>query len=56
MSATQLQELLAFIIQNIQSEISKQTAALEAKLTARSSKQSAESAKHTAALLDSMDS
>jgi len=56
MSATQLQELLATLMQIIQSEISKQTAPLEAKLTAESSKQSAESARQTAALLDTMDS
>jgi hypothetical protein len=55
MSATQLQELLATLMQTIQSEICKQTAALEAKLTAESSKQSAESAKHTA-LVATMDS
>jgi len=56
MSATQLQELLATLMQTIQSEISKQTAALEAKLTAESSKQSAGSAKQTATLLDTMGS
>jgi polyhydroxyalkanoate synthesis regulator phasin len=56
MSASQLQELLATLMQTIQSEICKQTAALEAKLTAESSKQSAESAKQTAALVATMDS
>ena len=50
MSAVQLQELLATLMQTIQSEISKQTAALEAKLTAESSRQSAEAAKQTATL------
>ena len=38
MSATQLQELLSTLMQFIQSEICKQTAALEAKLTAESTK------------------
>jgi hypothetical protein len=42
MSATQLQELLATLMQTIQFEICKQTAALEAKLTAESTEQSAE--------------
>jgi len=56
MSATQLKELLANSMQNIQSEICKQTAALEEKLTAESSKQAAESAKQTAAIAASMDS
>jgi hypothetical protein len=56
MSATQLQELLATLMQIIQSEICKQTAALEEKLTAESTKQSAESAKQTTALLATMDS
>jgi len=54
MSAVQLQELLATLMQTIQSEIGKQTAALEAKLTAESNKQSAESAKQTVTLLDTM--
>ena len=56
MSATQLQELLSTLMQTIQSEICKQTAALEAKLTAESSKQSTEPAKETAALVATMDS
>ena len=56
MSATQLQELFATLMQTIQSEICTQTAALEAKLTAESTKQSAESAKQTAALVATMDS
>jgi hypothetical protein len=56
MSATQLQELLATLMQTIHSEICKQTAALEAKLTAESTKESAESAKQTAALVATMDS
>ena len=56
MSATQLQELLATLMQNVQSEICKHTAALEAKLAAESTKQSAESAKQTAALVATMDS
>jgi hypothetical protein len=51
MSATQLQEMLSTLKQTIQSEICKQTAALEAKLTAENSKQSAESAKQTASLV-----
>ena len=54
MPAVQLQELLATLMQTIQSEIGKQTAALEAKLTAESNKQSAESAKQTVTLLDTM--
>ena len=49
MFATQLQELLANLMQNIQSEICKQTAALEEKLTAESSKHSAESPKQKTA-------
>jgi len=49
MSATRLQELLSTLMPIIQSEICKQTAALEAKLTAESSRQSADSAKQTAA-------
>jgi len=56
MSATQLKELLANLMQNIQSQICKQTAALEEKLAAESSKQSVESAKQTAALAATMDS
>jgi len=48
--------LLASLMQTIQSEISKQTTALEPKLTSESSKQSAESTKQTATLLDTMDS
>jgi polyhydroxyalkanoate synthesis regulator phasin len=43
-SATQLQEFLSTLKQTIQSEICKQTATLEEKLTAESIKQSAESA------------
>jgi hypothetical protein len=53
MSATQLQEMLATLMQTTQSEICKQAAALEAKLTSESSKQSA---KQTAALLATIDS
>jgi len=49
-SATKLQELLSNLMQNIQSKVCKQTAALEEKLTAESTKQSAESAKQTAAM------
>jgi len=56
MSATQLKELLANLMQNIQSEICKQTAVLEEKFTAESNNQSAESAKQTAALAATMDS
>jgi hypothetical protein len=37
MSTTQLQELLSTMMQNIQTEICKQTAALHAKLMAESS-------------------
>jgi hypothetical protein len=44
MSATQLQEFLSTLKQTIQFEICKQTATLEEKLTAESTKQSAESA------------
>jgi hypothetical protein len=43
-------------MQTIQSEICKQTAALEVKLTAEIRKQSAESAKQTATLVATMDS
>ena len=42
--------------QTIQSEICKQTAALEEKLTAESTKQSTESARQTAALVAAMNS
>jgi len=56
MSAAPLQELLSTLMQTIQSEICKQTAALEEKLTAESSKQCAESAKQRAALVTTMDS
>jgi hypothetical protein len=50
MSATQLQEFLPTLKQKIQSETCKQTAALEEKLTAESTKQSAESAKLASAI------
>jgi hypothetical protein len=50
MSNTQLQELLSTLKQTIQSEICKQTAALEEKLTVESTKQSAESAKLASAI------
>jgi len=43
-------------MQTIQSEICKKTAALEAKLTAESSKQPAELGKQTEALVATMDS
>jgi len=56
MSTAQLEELLATLMQTIQSETGKQTAAFEAKLIAESNKQSAESARQTVALLDTMDS
>jgi hypothetical protein len=49
-SNTQLQELLSTLLQTIQSENCKQTAALEARLTSESNKLSAESAKQIAAL------
>ena len=51
-----LQEFLSTLKQNIQSEICKQTEALEEKLIDESTKQSAESAKQTAALVATMDS
>jgi hypothetical protein len=56
MSANQLQEFLSTLKQIIQSEICKKTAVLEEKLTAEITKQSAESAKQTAALVAAMDS
>jgi hypothetical protein len=56
MSATQLQEFLSTLKQTIRSEICKQTAVLEEKLTAEITKQSAESAKQTASLVVTMDS
>jgi hypothetical protein len=49
-SNTQLQELLSTLLQTIQSENCKQTAALEARLTSESNKLSAESAKQIATL------
>ena len=49
MSAIQVQEFLSTLMQTIQSEICKQTAALEEKLTAESSKHSAESPKQKTA-------
>jgi len=55
-SATQLQEFLYTLKQTIQSEICKQVEALEEELTAESTKQSAELAKQTAALVATMDS
>jgi hypothetical protein len=50
MSSTQIQESLSTLLQTIQSENCKLTAASEAKLTSESNKQSAETAKQTAAL------
>jgi len=56
MSVIQLQEFLSTLKQTIQFKICKQTAALEEKLTAESIKQSAESARQTAALVATTDS
>ena len=44
-SANQLQDFLATVMQTIQAESAKQTASLETRLTATSERQSAESAK-----------